>query len=642
MDTFAELLTKYMARTGFGDAELARRVGVSRLTLVRWKEGVTSRPRHREDVVRLAELLRLEPEEQDELLLTAGFSPENSQVATETPPPVRIEEEAQTSEPAEAAPAPPARTEPLWQRKWPRIAGAVAAVLLAVLAGLLAALLLGGPGFPEAAEDESLIVMAPFVNYTGGQQGFNVRGRLKHQIDSEVMAAGLEQVRTVEWPEEIDGEDAALEAGLKSGATIVIWGEYDSGRVIATFTIPKSHSETHDQQVVDLASSPSDLPATVNVALTEEVRHVALLTLGQLYLEQRAYDKAKAVLIHAMAQPPADPQALAGLRFRLGRAYLGGELGDFDEAITLFTQVLAVQPSLVDAYNSRALAHLERDRPGDVDQALADLTRAAAIEGENPTTHLILAIAYRERGQLGDFDRAISELTQSITIRPEYAAAYVNRAVTYMDRGETGDLDRAFGDIEHALDLDPELSAAFHNRGIAYLARGYVDDYDRAVDDFGRAIELAPESAMAYFNRGLVHSLLEDLQRSLSDLRRAQELSPEERKFNTTLCWQLGVTGKPEQALPYCNLAVDADPSGASSDSRGLVYAVMGRTDDAINDFEAFLAWVDRSPKETCRERYAPSRLAWIEALEAGEDPFDTANLYMMRVSPTTSREDPC
>ena len=223
MATFAELLTRYMARTGIGDAELARRVGVSRLTLVRWKEGVTSRPRHREDVARLAEVLRLEPEERDELLLAAGFSPESAQAAAGTP--ARAEEEPPASEPAEAAPAPPGRGKPPWRRKGFRIAGAaVAALLLAAIAGALAALLVGGPGLPEADDDESLIVMAPFVNYTGGQQGFNVRGRLKQQIDREILAAGLRQVRTAEWPDEIEGEDAALEAGLKSGATIVIWG----------------------------------------------------------------------------------------------------------------------------------------------------------------------------------------------------------------------------------------------------------------------------------------------------------------------------------------------------------------------------------------------------------------------------------
>ena len=77
MATFSELLTTYMTRTGIGDADLARRVGVNRLTLVRWKEGVTSRPRYREDVVKCAEVLRLTAEEGDELLLSAGFYPEN-------------------------------------------------------------------------------------------------------------------------------------------------------------------------------------------------------------------------------------------------------------------------------------------------------------------------------------------------------------------------------------------------------------------------------------------------------------------------------------------------------------------------------------------------------------------------------------
>ena len=78
MQTFAELLTFYMERTGIGDAELARRIPVSRPTLIRWKEGVTTRPRYREDVVRCAELLRLAQAETDEFLLAAGFSPETA------------------------------------------------------------------------------------------------------------------------------------------------------------------------------------------------------------------------------------------------------------------------------------------------------------------------------------------------------------------------------------------------------------------------------------------------------------------------------------------------------------------------------------------------------------------------------------
>ncbi len=112
--------------------------------------------------------------------------------------------------------------------------------------------------------------------------------------------------------------------------------------------------------------------------------------------------------------------------------------------------------------------------------------------------------------------------------------------------------------------------------------------------------------------------------------------------FNNTLCWQLGIQQLPESALPYCNLAVDADPDGQARDSRGFVYAVMGRNAEAIADFEAFLAWVDRSPKDSCGDRYYDSRDAWIRDLRAGQNPFDAATLLDMRARPVTASSDPC
>ena len=87
MSTFAELLTEYMTRIGIGDAEMARLIGVSRLTLIRWKEGVTARPRYREDVIKCADLLRLTSAERDTLLLAAGFSPDAPPAIDETTSP---------------------------------------------------------------------------------------------------------------------------------------------------------------------------------------------------------------------------------------------------------------------------------------------------------------------------------------------------------------------------------------------------------------------------------------------------------------------------------------------------------------------------------------------------------------------------
>ena len=39
MPTFGELLTAHIERAGIGDADLARRIGITRLTLIRWKGG---------------------------------------------------------------------------------------------------------------------------------------------------------------------------------------------------------------------------------------------------------------------------------------------------------------------------------------------------------------------------------------------------------------------------------------------------------------------------------------------------------------------------------------------------------------------------------------------------------------------------
>ncbi len=640
MRTFAELLTFYMERTGIGDAELARRIPVSRPTLIRWREGITTRPRYREDVLRCAELLRLTPSETDEFLQAAGFSPESSPIEVDPrPADDAVEETAPILVEAEAVVVPgPTRR----RRRVVVAAVALALVIVAVGAFAIAMGLRDTTDYPTAMDGESLIVIAPFVNYTGGQQGYNVLGRLKHEIDSEVNTAGLSGVRTVEWPKQIASESSADEAGRRSDAVIVIWGEYDSGRVMARFTTPRVQSTQRDRQVVDIASSPSELPATINADLTEQVRYVALLTLGQLYLEQGEHDLAKKVLIHASDSNPTDPAALANLRYLLGRSYLGGRLSDFDEAVWLFTQVLAVRPRSVEALNSRALAYLERDRAGDVDRAIDDLAQAATVSPTHAATYVNLAAAHVERGTAMDLDRAIAELTEALEIQPGYASAYVNRAGAYVARDNPGDLERAFEDVDDALDENPDLAPAHVARGNAHLARGSEGDLARALEDYSRAIELDPDSPTAYFNRGLVYSEIENWGASLSDLRWAHALSPNNVAFSRVLCWQMAVSGSAEEALPVCERAVTHDPTSQSSEARGVAYALTGRTEKAVADLEAFLEWVEASPKDSCRDLYQQSRADWIDQLRTGNDPFDPATLRGLRVRPVSPGAAPC
>ena len=412
--------------------------------------------------------------------------------------------------------------------------------------------------------------------------------------------------------------------------------------MVAHFTAPQHLSSSRGDRAVDISSSPSDLPASINVGLTNEVRFVALATLGQLYLEQDEYDRAKTLLIRALDPPPSDVGALANLRFLLGSAFLGGDLADYDEAIWLFTQVLAVEPRSVEALNSRALAYLGRDRVGDPTLAVDDLNRAVTIKPTRAATHLNLAVAHIERGAQGDLDRAIEVLDEAVSLQSDYASAYVNRAGARIARRTEGDIDRALEDIETALEFNPKMGSAYLNRGNAYLARGSAGDNQLALDEFTRAIQLVPDSPLAHFNRGLVYSELGDISNSLRNLLQAQELSPNDVIYNRTLCWQLGVSGDPEGARPFCDIAVAYDPDGLARDALGLVNALRGRYQRAITDFEAFLEWVDESPRDSCRSHYRASRTGWIESLSADDNPFDASALYDLRARPVLPGTAPC
>jgi len=66
-----------------------------------------------------------------------------------------------------------------------------------------------------------------------------------------------------------------------------------------------------------------------------------------LYVDQGDFDRARAVLTQALAQPPAEPDALATLYFHLGHVYQVGKPADLDQAVHFYSQVVALQPAWV-------------------------------------------------------------------------------------------------------------------------------------------------------------------------------------------------------------------------------------------------------------------------------------------------------
>ena len=309
--------------------------------------------------------------------------------------------------------------------------GALLAIVLA-----LAFLWAERPDYPQARPGETLIAIGQFANYTGGAQGYNVTGRVREALERELTADRLSAVRAASWPDVIPDAPTAQAVAKRSGAELVIWGEYDSGRVVARLTAAKPGAEPGELRVEKLAASPGDLPTAINGDLPEEIRYLALLTLGQLYVDRGDLTRGRAILEQAAARPPTDATALASLYFLLGYANQQGEPADLDAAIDYYGQVLALRPDNLAAHNNRGLAYLRRGGPGDAASAVTDLTEVIAVLPEDGTAYNNRAAAYLQLGGAENLTRAVADLDRAITLAPDSPEATFNRGLAHVRQAE--------------------------------------------------------------------------------------------------------------------------------------------------------------------------------------------------------------
>lgn len=90
------------------------------------------------------------------------------------------------------------------------------------------------------------------------------------------------------------------------------------------------------------------------------------------------------------------------------------------------------------------------------------------------------------------------------------------------------------------------------------------------------------------------------------------------------LCWYGGLWDRAADVLFACDRAIELTPHPDFRDSRGLVRALLGDRDGAIEDFEFFV-------KGTGDEGARAQRETWIEALRAGTNPFTSEVLAELR-----------
>lgn len=611
MRSFGELLVFFTDRAGISDSELARAIGVQRQTIFRWKEGQTSRPRYREDVLRMADKLRLAPGERDELLLAAGFPPQEVQTVLTEPPAVSGHPHSFTAENGAVLPAaedlgaasaddgrslpplvpmvlPPSTPAPRHVAVKPPRLFDNPALLLGAAAAIMLALAVGGyfvlpmvfgqattatptpvpivvsvptntapapsatPTPIVAAAGEKLLLVAPFVGYTSEELRYNVAGRIEEALQREIHDSKLAGASVVVLPAPVTAQLQARSVLSATQASALIWGEYDAGRVRANVTVP-GEGET---DWVNPVESPSKLSVVINEDVPNAARMLALFSLGRAYRQEGDLTTALRAFEQALALKPQEATMLASLHFYIG---------------TMLPKVRGL-----------------------------------------------------ETGVLSD---AIDHFTQALALKPEWEENVLyNRGTMYLGRGllspdERADLDAAVADLSTVVKRQPEGVLPLLNRGIAYYQRRDEGDVAAAIADFARAITLAPDDYRGYYHRGLAQ-IRAGTDGWSEDLLKAKSLNPQDPSIDNGLCWGYALDGKPENALPYCEAAVAADPTGSSFDSRAIVYSDLGRSADAASDLKQYLLWVQSEHPDLYAKYHGPEAESWITALAAGENPF--------------------
>jgi tetratricopeptide (TPR) repeat protein len=179
----------------------------------------------------------------------------------------------------------------------------------------------------------------------------------------------------------------------------------------------------------------------------------------------------------------------------------------------------------------------ERAQAESLDEALTLCTRALQLDPDSVDALGLRGQVHYHSGRLPE---AADDCDAAIRRGARYADLYHIRA---MARDDAGHPEEALADCSLALHIDPAHLTSYNVRGSIRARLGQLDE---ALADFAEAIRLAPEWPLPYMNRGNLYQGRAELDRALSDYDRAVEL------VTRASDGQAGVPGDPTRAYLHC------------------------------------------------------------------------------------------
>jgi protein O-GlcNAc transferase len=267
------------------------------------------------------------------------------------------------------------------------------------------------------------------------------------------------------------------------------------------------------------------------------------------------FQEAERLYKQILAQQPTHIDAL----HNLGAIALQSRR--YDIAANLLRQAIAVKPDFPEAYSNLGIALRNL---GELDEAIAALRQAVSLNANFAEAHSNLADALKEKGAI---DEAIAAYRRALALKPNLPEIHNNLGNALKDKGQ---VDEAIAEYRRAIALNPNLADAFNNLANALKDKGILDG---AVAAFRRAIVLRPSFAEAYSNLAVALRDQGQLDEAIAALRRAIALKPDYYEAYNNLGSGLKDQGQLDQAIDAYRQSLTVRPMYTIADSN-LIYTL--------------------------------------------------------------------
>ena len=253
--------------------------------------------------------------------------------------------------------------------------------------------------------------------------------------------------------------------------------------------------------------------------------------------------------------------------------------GRLDEAERLYEEVLALQPTYVDAlYRLAGLAFQTRR----TERGAELIAQAIKIGPAVAQTHANLGYAL---STLERFDEALESYDTAIRLKPDFVEAHYSRGIVLDALRRPAEALESF---EAAIRLKPDYAPAHASRGIVLYD---LKRFAEALASYEAAVTRAPEDPNAHYNRGNALAALKRHEEALASYDAAIALKPDHIVALNNRGVSLTDLKRHKEALASLDLAIAHEPRYAEAhNNRGIALNDMKRYGEALAAFDAALA----------------------------------------------------